>query len=116
MVSGTQDTAGYAAPGLMGEAWANLGPAGVLLFALLGVVAERLGVLIAHRRERLVDVIAGALAILFLARTHALGLGGLAVLGVLLVAWRVVAGPLGGRDGLARDVAAVLRWREPIRA
>ena len=110
VVSGAQETAGYAAPGLIGEAWANFGPAGLALFVALGAFAERLGALVARRREAAVDIAAGALAILFLARTHALGLGGLAILIGLVVAWRILAGPLAGLGGSARDAIA---WRPP---
>ena len=110
VVSGAQETAGYAAPGLIGEAWANFGPAGLALFVALGALAERLGALVARRRETAVDIAAGALAILFLARTHALGLGGLAILIGLVVAWRILAGPLAGLGGTARDAIA---WRPP---
>jgi hypothetical protein len=108
VVSGTQDTAGYAAPGLIGEAWANFGPAGLLLFAALGALAERLGALVSRRRDSAVDIAAGALAILFLARTHALGLGGLAILVGLAVVWRVLAGPLAGLGAATR---AAITWR-----
>jgi hypothetical protein len=108
VVSGTQDTAGYAAPGLIGEAWANFGPAGLLLFAALGALAERLGALVSRRRDSAVDIAAGALAILFLARTHALGLGGLAILVGLAVVWRVLAGPLAGLGAATR---AAIAWR-----
>lgn len=111
VVAGPQETAGYAAPGLIGEAWANLGPAGLLLFAGLGVLAERLGVLVSVRRGRAVDLVAGSLAILFLARTHALGLGGLVTLLVLVAGWRLAAGP---PAGLAATVRAVATWR-PVR-
>jgi hypothetical protein len=93
VVVGDQETAGYAAPGLLGEAWANFGPAGLGLFVALGALAERLGVLIAIRRSSGLDIVAGSLAILFLARTHALGLGGLAILGGAIRrigAWRPV--------------------------
>jgi hypothetical protein len=110
VVSGAQETAGYAAPGLIGEAWANFGPAGLALFVALGAFAERLGALVARRRDTAVDIAAGALAILFLARTHALGLGGLAILIGLVVAWRILAGPLAGLGGTARDTIA---WRPP---
>jgi hypothetical protein len=110
VVSGAQETAGYAAPGLIGEAWANFGPAGLALFVALGALTERLGALVARRRETAVDIAAGALAILFLARTHALGLGGLAILLGLVVAWRILAGPLAGLGGTARDAIA---WRPP---
>ncbi len=108
VVTGPQETAGYAAPGLIGEAWANFGPAGLALFVALGALAERLGALVARRRDSAVDVVAGALAILFLARTHALGLGGLAILIGLVVAWRILAGPLAGLVGAAREAIA---WR-----
>jgi hypothetical protein len=57
-----------------------------------------------------VDIAAGALAILFMARTHALGLGGLAILIGLVVAWRILAGPLAGLGGTVRDAIA---WRPP---
>ncbi|HEY7132403.1 MAG TPA: hypothetical protein VH440_09140 [Candidatus Limnocylindrales bacterium] len=103
-----QVTPGYAAPGLLGEAWANFGPAGVALVALLGVVAERLGALIARRRRALVDIAAASLAILFLARTHALGVNGLLVLAILVAVWRILAGPM---PGLRADLARTLTWR-----
>jgi hypothetical protein len=108
VVEGAQETAGYAAPGLIGEAWANFGPAGIALFVALGAVAERLGALAAARRKRDVDVVAGALAILFLARTNALGLGGLAILGTLVLVWRLFAGPVAGLGG---DLRRILAWR-----
>jgi hypothetical protein len=100
---------GYAAPGLIGEAWANFGPLGLALFALLGVTAERLGAFLSRRRYVTGDLIAGTLAVVFLARTHALGLNGLAFLLVLVVLWRIVAaGGLAGTRSALRDV---LRWR-----
>jgi hypothetical protein len=108
VVEGAQDTAGYAAPGLIGEAWANFGPAGLLLFVLLGILAERLGALVSARRSNAVDIAAGALLILFVARTHALGVGGLAVLVVLVIAWRLVAGP---SNGIVRSASRIAIWR-----
>jgi hypothetical protein len=103
--AGSQATAGYAAPGLLGEAWANFGPMGVVLFALLGVVVERVGALLANLRTRIVDVATGALTILFVARTHALGLGGLAILLGLVVGWRLLAGEVRGIAADLRDTA-----------
>jgi hypothetical protein len=104
-----QEPPGYAAPGLIGEAWANFGPAGILLFALLGLVAERLGAFLARRRQAEGDLIAGALLLVFLARTHAVGVNGLAVLVALVIAWRVLAaGGLAGTWQVVREVAA---WR-----
>ena len=100
---------GYAAPGLIGEAWANLGPAGLALFALLGVALERLGALLSRRRAGTADLAAGALAVVVLARTHALGLNGAAVLLALLVAWRLLAA--GDLACLRGDLARVARWR-----
>lgn len=100
---------GYAAPGLIGEAWANFGPLGLALFALLGVAVERVGAFLSHRRYATGDLIAGALAVVFLARTHALGLNGLAFLLVLVVGWRVVAA--GGLIGTRSALRDVLRWR-----
>jgi hypothetical protein len=103
-----QTPPGYAAPGLIGEAWANFGPLGLALFALLGVTAERLGAFLSRRRYATGDLIAGTLAVVFLARTHALGLNGLAFLLVLVVVWRIVAaGGLAGTRSALRDV---LRW------
>ena len=52
---------------------------------------------------------AGALLVVFLARTHALGVNGLAVLVVLVIAWRVLAA--GGLAGTWRSVRDVLAWR-----
>ena len=104
-----QEPPGYAAPGVLGEAWANFGPAGLLLFLLLGLVAERLGSFIALRRRTTVDLVAGALLVVFLARTHALGVNGLAVLVVLVIAWRVLAA--GGLAVTWRSVRDVLAWR-----
>jgi hypothetical protein len=104
-----QTPPGYAAPGLIGEAWANFGPLGLALFALLGVSAERLGAFLSRRRYATGDLIAGTLAVVFLARTHALGLNGLAFLLVLVAVWRIVAaGGLAGTGSALRDV---LRWR-----
>ncbi len=103
-----QDPPGYLAPGIIGEAWANLGPAGLALFGLLGVGIERLGAVLARRRRGTGDIIAGALAVVFVARTHALGVNGLAVLLVLVIAWRLLAaGGVGG--AVARRQGG--RWR-----
>ena len=103
-----QTPPGYAAPGLLGEAWANFGGAGILLFGLLGVVVERFGALVARHRAAVADVVAAALGTLFIARSHALGLNGLVVLGALVALWRaLVAWPA----GLLEDVGATLRWR-----
>ncbi|MFH1475332.1 MAG: hypothetical protein ABIG85_05675 [Chloroflexota bacterium] len=100
---------GYAATGLIGEAWANFGAAGLALFALLGVTLERLGALLCRRRGGAADLAAGALAVVVLARTHALGLNGAAVLLALVLAWRLLAA--GGLASLRDDVARVARWR-----
>lgn len=104
-----QDPPGYAAPGLIGEAWANFGPLGLGLFGLLGVIAERLGAFLARRRSATGDLIAGTLALVFLARTHALGLNGLALLLLLVAIWRLVAA--GGLAGTRAAVLDVVRWR-----
>ena len=101
--------AGYAAPGLIGEAWANFGLAGLLLFLGLGVSLERLAALLALRRTGSADVVAGSLAILFLARTHALGLNGVALLLALTLGWRLVSA--GGLADLGGDARRVLTWR-----
>jgi hypothetical protein len=92
VVDSPQEVAGYAAPGLIGEAWANFGPAGVGLFLILGVALEGLASWLAGHRARVVDLAAGSLALLFVARTHALGLLGLAVLIGLVLGWRLLAG------------------------
>ena len=92
VVEGPQAVAGYAAPGLIGEAWANFGPAGIGIFVLLGVALEVMAAWIALHRTRVVDIAAGSLAVLFVARTHALGLLGLALLLALVVGWRLLAG------------------------
>jgi hypothetical protein len=110
VVTTPQATAGYAAPGLIGEAWANLGWFGLGLFGVIGVAIERLGALLAVRRSIEADVVAGALVTLFVARAHGLGLVGVGVLLVLVVVWRLVA----ARDGgLGRAVIRMLRWRSP---
>lgn len=110
VVPGPQDVPGYAAPGLIGEAWANFGPWGLLLFLPVGVLAERLGALVAvvGRRGRAVDVAAASLAVLFLARTHALGLNGLAVLLVLVLGWRLLVDRPAELGGWIADAC---RWR-----
>ena len=113
VVQGDQVTAGYAAPGWLGEAWANFGWAGIALFVALGVAVERLAALIALRTRRgrvpgHADVAAAALAILFVARTHALGVAGLAILLVLVAVWRWLAAP---PAGLGRDLVRTLAWR-----
>lgn len=104
-----QEPPGYAAPGILGEAWANFGPAGLALFLLLGLVAERLGAFLARRRRATVDLVAGALLVVFLSRTHALGVNGLAVLVALVIAWRILAA--GGLAVTWRSVRDVLAWR-----
>ena len=104
-----QDPPGYAAPGLIGEAWANFGVLGLALFAFLGVLAERLGAFLGRRRHATADLVAGVLALVFIARTHALGLNGLVLLLALVVAWRIIAG--GGLTGTRRTVWETLRWR-----
>ena len=100
---------GYAAPGLIGEAWANLGLAGLALFAAFGLLLERLGALLALRRTGTADLAAGAVLVVVLARSHALGLNGMLVLAALVVAWRLLAGA--GARALLRDVGSVVGWR-----
>jgi hypothetical protein len=92
VVDAPQAVAGYAAPGLIGEAWANFGPAGVGLFVLLGVALEALAAWLARHRAAVVEIAAGALATLFVARTHALGLLGVGLLLGLVVGWQLVSG------------------------
>lgn len=104
-----QDPPGYLAPGIVGEAWANFGPVGVWLFAVLGVAIERLGAVLARWRRGTGDVVAGALAVVFVARTHAVGVNGLAILLLLVVAWRILAA--GGLRGLSRDLRMAIGWR-----
>jgi hypothetical protein len=104
-----QEPPGYAAPGLIGEAWANFGALGLGLFVLLGVAIERLGAFIGRRRVAAGDLVAGALAVVFITRTHALGLNGVAFLLVLVAAWRIVAAG-GLRESLA-TLGDVFRWR-----
>ena len=76
---------------------------------MLGVIAERLGAFLSLRRHATGDLIAGTLAVVFLARTHALGLNGLAFLLVLVVIWRLIAA--GGLAGTRSALWDVLRWR-----
>ena len=104
-----QTTPGYAAPGLLGEAWANFAAAGFLLFFPFGVAVERLGSFVSRRRRGTADVVAGSLAILFVARTHALGLNGVVLLLVIVAAWRILAA--GGVRGLGEDLRTTMRWR-----
>lgn len=104
-----QEPPGYAAPGLVGEAWANLGVLGLALFAPLGVVAERLAAFVGRRRHATADVIAGSMAIVFVARTHALGANGLALLILIVIVWRILAA--GGLAGTAAVVRDTVRWR-----
>jgi hypothetical protein len=79
------------------------------LFALLGVAIERLGAFLGRRRVAAGDLVAGALAIVFIARTHALGLNGVAFLLVLIAAWRIIAA--GGLRASLATVGDVIRWR-----
>jgi hypothetical protein len=108
VATGSPGVAGYAAPGVLGEAWANLGWLGALVFVVLGFGADRLGVLIATHRRSVADVAAGALATLFLARTHALGVNGLLVVLGLVVVWRLAAAPA---LDLPRAAVAILERR-----
>ncbi len=103
VVEAPQDVAGYAAPGLIGEVWANFGPAGVALFVLFGVGLEALAAWVAAHRARVVDLTAAALAILFVARTHALGLLGMGLLlGLVLAWWLLVGARVHRTDGRTR--------------
>jgi hypothetical protein len=104
-----QDPPGYAAPGLIGEAWANFGPLGLGLFGFLGVAAERLGAFLARRRSATGDLVAGTLALVFIARTHALGLNGMVLLLLLVAVWRALAA--GGLAGTRMALQDVIRWR-----
>jgi hypothetical protein len=104
-----QTVQGYAAPGLLGEAWANFAAAGILLFIPFGFAVERLGALIARRRSGEADIVAASLAVLVVARTHALGLNGMVLLLALIAVWRLAAGV--GWRGLVRDVARNAAWR-----
>jgi hypothetical protein len=104
-----QTVQGYAAPGLLGEAWANFAAAGILLFIPFGFAVERLGALIARRRSGEADIVAASLAVLVVARTHALGLNGMVLLLALIAVWRLAAGV--GWRGLVRDVARSAAWR-----
>lgn len=92
VVDAPQAVAGYAAPGLIGEAWANFGPAGVGLFFLLGAALEGLAAWLARHRAAVIDIAAGALATLFVARTHALGLLGVGLLLGLVAGWWLLSG------------------------
>lgn len=100
---------GYAAPGLIGEAWANFGLAGLALFAGLGILLDRLGVLVALRRRGTADLAAGAVMVVVLARTHALGLNGALVLVALVACWRLFAA--GDLRSIAHNAGLVVRWR-----
>lgn len=93
VVTEAQDVAGYAAPGLIGEAWANFGPAGVGLFAVLGAGLGLTGTWIGRHRSRVEDIAVGSLIVLFLARTHALGLLGAGQLIALVAVWRAIVAP-----------------------
>lgn len=104
-----QEVPGYAAPGLVGEAWANFGGLGLTLFALLGVGAERLGAFVGRRRHATGDVIAGTMAIVFVARAHALGVNGLGLLLALVLTWRLLSA--GGLAGTTAAIDDTLRWR-----
>jgi hypothetical protein len=92
VVDEAQDVAGYAAPGLIGEAWANFGPAGIAIFVVFGMGLEALAAWVASHRARVLDIAAAALAILFVARTHALGLLGGGLLLALVAGWWALAG------------------------
>jgi hypothetical protein len=78
------------------------------MFAVLGALVERLGALIGHRRREVADIVVAALATLFVARTHAIGLNGLVVLVVLVAAWRLLVAPVGD---LGKDLRAAAAWR-----
>ena len=78
------------------------------MFAVLGMLVERLGAFIGRRRRETADIVVAALATLFVARTHAIGLNGLLVLVVLVAAWRLLVAPVGD---LTKDLRAAAAWR-----
>ena len=99
-------TVGFAAPGVLGEAWANGGPilAGVVMFAL-GGFAQFLGRSLAGLPRGPTTLAFAALVAVAIARSYATSLNGLLVTLVVATAWWLATTRLGPRTDERGDPA-----------
>ena len=80
---------GFAAPGVLGEAWANFGPLALLLMGLLGAGGQALGRLIGRFGSGAADRALAAVLVIALARTYATSLNGFLLTVGVAVLWRL---------------------------
>lgn len=93
---------GFAAPGLLGEAWANGGPGlAAILMVALGVVAVAVSRVVDGLSSAAVDRTFAAVLAVAIARTYATSLNGVVLTVLAIFVWWLFAG---GR----------LRWRLPL--
>ena len=84
---------GFAAPGVLSEAWANFGPLAFVLMAALGAGVAALGRFAARPGVAAVDRVLAAALTVACVRTYASTLNGFLIAVGLLVLWRIVASP-----------------------
>ena len=98
---------GFAAPGLLGEAWANGGPVLAALFMLLlGILASTLSSLARGMSSGAVDRTIAALLTVALARTYAMSLNGFLLTVIVTTAWWIATS---GRYARFGESAGALR-------
>jgi hypothetical protein len=87
-------TAGSAAPGVLGEAWANFGIGALLVMLAFGAVVQRAVLSLSRLPARPVDVVLLALLSVAVARGYAASLNGVLATTAVAIAWWALAGGL----------------------
>jgi len=106
---------GFAAPGLLGEAWANGGPLlAAVLMVLLGLVAVGLSRVADGLSSGAVDRTMAAVLAVALARTYAASLNGFLLTAAVTIAWWVCAG--GRLSAVAANATGLVRRHPAIRS
>ena len=90
------ETGGFAAPGVLGEAWANGGPVlSVVLMLMLGVLAQVAGRRVASLPRGPTNLAFAALVSVAIARSYATNLNGMLITLAVTTAWWIATTPRG---------------------
>ena len=90
------ETGGFAAPGVLGEAWANGGPVlSVVLMVALGVLAQVAGKKVALLPPGATNLAFAALVSVAIARSYATNLNGMLITLAVATAWWIATTPTG---------------------